>query len=202
MTAGSRRPSAPTRKATSRPALLGFLGRDHTGLAGIEADLDDALGGKPGALYFERDGGGKPIAFGAASVEPGKPGADVRLTIDRYIQRLIENELDSRSRTTGQRRHDHRHGPEDRRHPGDGQPAQLQALRALTLDDRASDLYRNRAVTDLYEPGSVMKTLTMATAIDLGLVTPNTTYFDTGTVDQGRLRRSRTGTSAPTASRP
>ena len=47
---------------------------------------------------------------------------------------------------------------------------------------RDLDLYRNRAVTDLYEPGSVIKTITMATAIDLGLVTPNTTYYDSGTV--------------------
>jgi len=51
------------------------------------------------------------------------------------------------------------------------------------------ELYRNRAVTDLYEPGSVMKVVTMATAIDLGVVTPNTTYVDTGvaTVPGGEI---------------
>ena len=47
------------------------------------------------------------------------------------------------------------------------------------------DLYRNRAVTDLYEPGSVMKVVTMSAAVDLGLVTPNTTYDDTGTAYVG-----------------
>jgi cell division protein FtsI/penicillin-binding protein 2 len=46
-------------------------------------------------------------------------------------------------------------------------------------------LFRNRAVTDLYEPGSVSKTLTMAAAIDMGLVSPGTTYFDSGTVVKG-----------------
>jgi cell division protein FtsI/penicillin-binding protein 2 len=54
-------------------------------------------------------------------------------------------------------------------------------LSQLDLTDEGKmDLYRNRAVTDLYEPGSVMKVVTMATAVDLGLVTPNTTYEDSG----------------------
>src|SRR5690606_2639072 len=75
-------------------ALLGFLGRDHSGLAGLEADLDNVLSGTPGYIYFERDGGGEPIPFARSAVQPGEPGADVRLTIDRYIQRLIEDELD------------------------------------------------------------------------------------------------------------
>src|SRR6185295_10093973 len=66
-------------------ALIGFLGRDHSGLAGIESDADDALKGESGALYFERDSTGAPIAFGSSHVDPGKPGSDVTLTIDRYI---------------------------------------------------------------------------------------------------------------------
>ena len=56
-------------------------------------------------------------------------------------------------------------------------------LSAVDLnDDELVSLVRNRAVTDLYEPGSVLKTLTTATAIDLGLVTPDTTYNDAGVV--------------------
>src|SRR5687767_341217 len=82
-------------------ALLGFLGRDHGGLAGIEADFDDILAGTPGAIYFERSAGGNPIAFGESQVVPGEPGGDVRLTIDRYIQRLIENELDFQVKAHG-----------------------------------------------------------------------------------------------------
>jgi cell division protein FtsI/penicillin-binding protein 2 len=57
-------------------------------------------------------------------------------------------------------------------------------LTKLNLEDPGqADLYRNRAVTDLYDPGSVMKTITMASAIDLGLVSPDTTYFDSGEAD-------------------
>jgi cell division protein FtsI/penicillin-binding protein 2 len=58
-------------------------------------------------------------------------------------------------------------------------------LSQLDLNVPNFDIYRNRAVTDLYEPGSVVKTLTMATALDLGLVTPGTTYYDAGTVEKG-----------------
>ena len=54
--------------------LLGFLGRDHSGLSGLEADLESILGGQPGVLYFERDGGGQPIAVGQTQELPGQPG--------------------------------------------------------------------------------------------------------------------------------
>lgn len=165
--------------------LLGFLGRDHSGLAGLERDLDDILGGTPGALYFERDGGGRPIAFGRTLEVPGRPGADVRLTIDRYIQRLIENELDLRIRAHGASG-----GSIIVMDPRTGAILGIASrpsfkLSDLSLDSPNHDLFRNRAVTDLYEPGSVLKLLTMAAAIDLELVNPNTTYYDAGQVERG-----------------
>ncbi|MYF96750.1 MAG: hypothetical protein F4210_14825, partial [Holophagales bacterium] len=52
-------------------------------------------------------------------------------------------------------------------------------------DEQVLDLARNRAVSDIYEPGSVFKTLTTATALDLGLITPQTTYVDEGWVHVG-----------------
>ena len=53
-------------------------------------------------------------------------------------------------------------------------------LSQLNLNDANQALFRNRAVTDVYEPGSVFKALTASMAIDLGLVTPETTYYDSG----------------------
>ena len=166
-------------------ALLGFLGRDHTGLAGLEAGLDDVLGGTPGAIYFERDGGGQPIPVGRSRVEPGRSGADVRLTIDRYLQRLVENELDLQIKE-----HDASGGAIIVIDPMTGAILAMTSrpsfqLSTLSLETPDVDLYRNRAVTDVYEPGSVLKTITMATAIDLGLVTPDTTYYDAGAVEKG-----------------
>jgi cell division protein FtsI/penicillin-binding protein 2 len=166
-------------------SLLGFLGRDHSGLAGVEADYDDVLGGTPGAIYFERDGGGQPIALGESIVEPGKPGADIQLTIDRYIQRLCEQELDHQIEA-----HEATGGTIMVMDPKTGAILAMASrpsfkLPELNLDAPNFDVYRNHAVTDLYEPGSVVKALTMATAIDLGLVTPGTTYYDAGVVEKG-----------------
>ncbi len=165
--------------------LLGFLGRDHSGLAGLEADLESILGGQPGVLYFERDGGGQPIAVGRTQEQPGQPGSDVRLTIDRYIQSLVEDELDFQLAS-----HEASGGSIIVMEPKMGAILAMASrpsfrLSELDLDNPAQDLYRNRAVTDAYEPGSVLKVITMATAIDLGLVNPNTTYYDSGVVEKG-----------------
>ncbi len=164
--------------------LLGFIGRDQVGLAGIEAAFDIELGGLATEVYFERDGLGNPLPFGESYGEEPVAGGDLRLTIDRYLQRLVEAKL----------------GMEIERHAADGgsivildpytgevlamtsQPSFR--LSGLDLDDpEQAELYRMRAVTDVYPPGSVMKTLTMASAIDLGLVSPGSTYLDSGVAE-------------------
>ncbi len=161
--------------------LLGFVGRDHTGLAGIEADFDQELGGVPGTIYFERDSIGNRIALGSERIgQKPKPGRNIRLTIDRYIQRLVENELDAQIGKTGALG-----GTIIVMNPKTGEILAMASrpgfkLSQLDLNDPNVALFRDRAVTDVYEPGSVLKTLTAATAIDLGLVTPESTYDDTG----------------------
>jgi len=162
-------------------AILGFLGRDQTGLAGVEADYGRELGGAPGLVYFERDGLGNPIPFGRKVGDQPAPGGDVQLTIDRYIQQLVEQELDFQVKAHGATG-----GTIIVMDPMTGEILGMASrpsfqLSQLNLEDPGqADLYRNRAVTDLYEPGSVMKTITMASAIDLGLVNPDSTYFDSG----------------------
>jgi stage V sporulation protein D (sporulation-specific penicillin-binding protein) len=161
--------------------LLGFVGRDHVGLTGIEADFDEELGGVPGTIYFERDSIGNRIALGAERYgQKPQPGGNIRLTIDRYIQRLVEDELDAQIAKTGALG-----GTIIVMDPHTGAVLAMASrpgfkLSQLDLNDPDQALFRNRAVTDVYEPGSVFKTLTAAMAIDLGLVTPNSTYNDTG----------------------
>ncbi len=162
--------------------LLGNVGRDG-GLTGIEADFDRELGGTPGTIYFERDSIGNRIAIGAERIgQKPKPGGDVRLTIDRYIQRLVEGELDARIAATGALG-----GTIVVTDPKTGGVLAMASrpgfrLSELNLNEPDQSLFRNRAVTDVYEPGSVFKTLTAAMAVDLGLVSPETTYNDTGAV--------------------
>lgn len=161
--------------------LLGFVGRDHNGLTGIERDFDADLGGIPGTVYFERDSIGNRISLGAERIgQKPKPGGDIKLTIDRYIQRLIEGELDTQIAKTGALG-----GSIIVMDPKTGAILGMTSnpgfkMSQLNLDNPNQALFRNRAVTDVYEPGSVFKTLTAAMAVDLGLVTPESTYNDTG----------------------
>ncbi|HWO93933.1 MAG TPA: penicillin-binding protein 2, partial [Dehalococcoidia bacterium] len=162
-------------------AVLGFVGKDQVGLAGLEADYDDALAGEPGSAVFERDSFGNEIVIGRREVKPPKPGADLVLTIDRYLQRLVEEELDA-----ALEQHQATGGAIIIQDPTTGAILAMAvrpsfSLLNLDLSDPANeDLYRNRAVTDLYEPGSVFKLVTIAAAIDHGAVTPETPYYDSG----------------------
>ena len=161
--------------------LLGFIGRDQVGLAGIEADFDQELGGRPGVVYLERDGLGNPLPFGRRLLDAPAPGGDLRLTIDRYLQRLVEERLDEALEA-----HEASGGTIIVMDPRTGEILAMASrpsfnLSELDLEDASqTELYRNRAITDVYPPGSLMKTVTMAAAIDTGLVTPESTYYDDG----------------------
>ena len=161
--------------------LLGFIGREHTGLTGIEADFDSELGGTPGTIYFERDSIGNRIALGKERIgKKPEPGGDITLTIDRYIQRIVEGELESRIASTGALG-----GSIIVMDPETGEifaMASRPGFQHSRLDLNEADpaLFRNRAVTDVYEPGSVFKTLTAAMGVDQGKLTPESTYYDEG----------------------
>ncbi len=163
--------------------LIGFVGRDNIGLTGLEADLEDLLNGRQGALIFERDGLGQPIAIGQRRELAPKPGADVVLTIDRYIQRLAERELDATLKE-----HKASGGSIIVMDPKTGEILAMASRPAFDLrspdvsEESKLALFRNRAITDQYEPGSVFKLITMAAALNEGLVSPGTTWYDDGVV--------------------
>ena len=167
--------------------LLGFVGRDNQGLSGVEFDFDGVLRGRPGLLLFERDSIGNPIPFGAQAQEPSVPGADLVLTIDKGLQRIAEQHLAQALADTGARG-----GTILMMDPHTGDILAMASaptfnVNELNLADPDTDfsLFRNRAVTDLYEPGSIFKVVTMAGAIDAGVITPSTTFVDTGAIVVG-----------------
>ncbi|MCH7952847.1 MAG: penicillin-binding protein 2, partial [Chloroflexi bacterium] len=164
--------------------LLGFVGQENSGLTGLEIDLDSILGGSPGQVIYERDGIGNQLAFGDRSEIPSRPGANVVLSIDRYIQRLAEQELDraiSDNKAEG--------GTIIVIQPETGQVLAMASRPTFDVtkpdlsDNSKQALFRNRAITDTYEPGSVFKLVTMAAALDLGLVSPETWWYDEGVVN-------------------
>lgn len=163
--------------------VIGFIGKDPVGLSGIEADFDSVLAGKPGTSLFERDSLGNDIVIGRREIQPPEPGPNLVLTIDRSIQRLAEAELDATIK-----KHEASGGDIIVMDPNSGailamatRPS-FNLLRPSVNGDVRLDLFRNRSVTDLYEPGSVLKLLTMAAAIDRGIVSPDTTYYDSGLI--------------------
>ena len=170
--------------------LLGFVGLEDEGLWGVEADYDHVLRGHPGLVISERDPLGRPIAFAPRLERTPAPGGEVTLTIDRFVQAIAERRLDE-ALTDYQARS----GSVIVMNPRTGAILAMASRPAVTLSadalgrDDLDSLVRDRPVTDLYEPGSVLKTLTTATAIDLGLITPDTVYDDTGRVDVGDGRQ-------------
>ena len=167
--------------------ILGFVGRDNVGLAGVEFNFDSVLSGKPGRLVYERDSLGNPIPFGARGMEPVQPGADLVLTVDRTLQRIAEEHLAAALEKTGARG-----GAILMMEPHTGDILAIASSPSFdvtnpNLGDPALELslFRNRTVTDVYEPGSVFKVVTMAAAIDAGVVTPDTTFVDTGAIVVG-----------------
>jgi cell division protein FtsI/penicillin-binding protein 2 len=166
--------------------LIGHVGLDDSGLWGIEADYDHVLRGRPGIVSAERDLLGRPIAFGTRQEVPPEAGGEVKLTIDRFVQRAAEQHL-----AWALEKHEAPSGSIVVMDPHTGAVLALASQPAVRLsnvdlnDPALPDLVRNRAVTDLYEPGSVLKTLTTAAAIDLGRVTAQSTYVDEGEVEVG-----------------
>ena len=162
--------------------LLGFVGNDNSGLTGLELDLDAVLGGAKGSLTYERDGLGNQLAVGARREVSPEPGANVVLTIDRYLQRLAEAELDKTIE-----KHKAVGGSVIIVQPKTGEVLAMASRPTADVtnpdlsDESKLALFRNRAITDTYEPGSVFKLVTMACALDLGLVGAYTPWYDTGT---------------------
>ncbi len=153
--------------------LLGFVQvDDNAGLEGLEAAYDEVLSGTPGKLIVEKDPYGRVIPQGRYSVEPAEPGADLILTIDREIQFVTEKILAEALQRTNAKA-----GTVVVMRPATGEILAMATAPTFDPNDRSGasgDAYRNRALTDVYEPGSTLKVVTIAAALDEGLVTPRT----------------------------
>lgn len=144
--------------------VLGFVGVDGGGLAGLELRYDDLLAGTPGERTQEIDPYGQPIAGGIDVERPPVPGSTLVTTIDREIQYLAQQALERAVR-------------ENRARGGtiivmDVRSGDVLAMASFpwfdpnAFEEAPAGRYRNRAVTDAFEPGSTNKVITAAAAID------------------------------------
>jgi cell division protein FtsI (penicillin-binding protein 3) len=155
-------------------SIVGGVTEDGAdGTSGLERQLDEQLTGTPGQVVYEKskaDGGGT-ITGTRRRIEPARPGADVSLTIDQVLQYEAERVLADHLERAGALG-----GTAIISRPSTGEILALANL-AETESGAFEPTPDNVALTDVYEPGSVNKVITVAAAIEAGLVTPDTTMF-------------------------
>lgn len=164
---------------------------ENQGYEGIEGTFDGELRGKPGRITQEKDALGEPILVGNYTRISPINGSDIYLTIDRAVQYIAERRLKE-----GVEKYDAVSGSIVIMDPFTGDVVALANYPTYdpknfneTDDSKVSDDHRRKsietkdlAISDTYEPGSVIKGLTISTALDLGKVKPETTYEDNGPV--------------------
>ena len=170
--------------------VLGFIGTDDKGLAGMEQYADELLKGEAQEADLIIDMRGRPIfdsIFSAAQQRyKGDNSKNITLTIDSTMQFIVEQSLDKAM--------------------ADNNP---KAVTAVVMDPRTGDVlamasrpsynpnkfwqandeaWRNRAISSVYEPGSTFKAMVAGTALQEGVVAPNMTFYDPGHIDVSEKR--------------
>ncbi|NLM96301.1 MAG: stage V sporulation protein D [Halanaerobiaceae bacterium] len=158
--------------------ILGFAGIDSQGLEGLELSYDNYLKGKPGKIAIERDATGRYIPDGVKQYIAPEDGYNIYLTIDESIQYIAERELDKAMKefqVSG--------GTVIIMDPRTGGILALANRPDYDLNnfaDYPQKNWRNRAISDGFEPGSTFKIITTAAALEEGVVNENDRFFDPG----------------------
>lgn len=182
--------------------VLGFVGDDNQGLSGIESYYDTELTGVPGRVVAAKNAHGTDMPFSYEKVVEAKSGNSLVLTIDSYIQYVAEKYLDEAVKNnkveergvalvmnvkTGAILGMAVKGDFDPNDPFTLSESDQKLLEGLEGDERTkmlSDLrnkqWRNKAVSDPYEPGSVFKVITAAIALEENLTSFNSSFFCPG----------------------
>jgi cell division protein FtsI (penicillin-binding protein 3) len=154
--------------------VLGFAGLDNKGLEGIELLYDKYLRGQPGWSVMLRDARSKKLNVYDNSLKP-KDGYDIVLTIDEVIQYIAERELDNAYRSSRAKG-----ASIVVMDPRTGAILAMANRPTFDLNSHANinkDLMRNRAICDMFEPGSVFKIVAASAALAEKKVTEMTPFF-------------------------
>lgn len=161
---------------------LGFVNAEGQGQYGVEEALNDRLTGHDGLLNSVTDVSGVPLTIGSQNIsKPARNGDNVALTIDRNIQAYTEKAL-----AAGLKRSGATSGSVVILNPQTGKVMAMANLPTFNpaeftkVTDAAA--FNNNVVTRPYEPGSDIKTFTMATGLDSGVIEPDSTYNNTDSI--------------------
>lgn len=173
--------------------LLGFAGIDSQGLDGLELSYDKYLRGFPGKIEAERDAAGRAIPDGVQEYIAPQNGYNLYLTIDEVIQYIAERELDN-----AMKEYNISGGTIIVMDPRDGGILALANRPDYNPNNFAEypqKYWRNRAISDIFEPGSTFKIITTAAALEEGVVNENDIFVDPGyiTVSGERINCHKAG---------
>ncbi|HLA08697.1 MAG TPA: penicillin-binding protein 2, partial [Anaerolineales bacterium] len=163
--------------------ILGFVTRDGRGYFGIEEKYNDLLAGNPVQVWV-------PTDPNKATEIPRVPnGTTLVLTMNRDLQAKVESILDRSLSEYGAQ-----NGAIIVMNPRNGEILAMATTPRMDLNNYGNyfSLYDdgsqyNRAIGTAYEPGSVIKILTMAAALDSGTISPETSFIDTGSIQVGGI---------------
>ena len=163
--------------------VVGFIGTDQHGLAGVEYGYEELLGGRPGYRVLEQDPRGRRIPQGTFAEVLPEPGSDLVLTIDSDLQLLAEQALDAAVKKT------HAKGATlVALEPRSGEilaMASLPSYNPNLIGSIDPSTTRNKVVTDAFEPGSVNKVVTAAAVLNEGLFSPQEKMWVPGQIKIG-----------------
>jgi cell division protein FtsI (penicillin-binding protein 3) len=154
--------------------VVGFANADGTGLVGLEYSFQKLLAGRNGKRTFETGLSGSPIPDGHDIVQPAEPGTGLKLTIQRDIQWKAQQAIAAQVEAV--------HADSGTVIVMDPRTGQLLALAVApgfdpnAPGDSPASALGDPAVSDVYEPGSVNKVITMSAALQDGLVTPRSPF--------------------------
>ena len=162
--------------------MLGFTGVDNNGLEGVEKTFEDRLKGRSLKIRMQRDATGRLLD--GQGLDPAlAKGQDVRLTLDTWLQGVVEESL---SKVV--KKYEGRYGTSLAIHVPTGEIlawAQYPFFNPNEFQGSRATVWRNRPALDVFEPGSTIKPLLVAAALEEGVCAP----ADTFSCENGRWRR-------------
>ena len=175
-----------TISSTLAANLLGFVTYDGQGQYGVEANYQSVLAGKPGYISSYRDLANREIVLGTHTHQDPVPGAALVTSLDANIQYLAEQAL-----AEGVKRAKGESGSVlimDPKTGGIVAWADYPTYNANNFTHTPTALFKDNVLSYVYEPGSVMKVVTLAGAIDAGKIKPSTVIDDPGALYIGGYR--------------
>lgn len=155
--------------------IIGFTDIDNKGISGIEMKYDSYLSGRIGERIFEKDAANRVIPSGINIYKPPVDGKNLMLTIDKYIQFKAEEALSAAVKKYGAKA-----GSVVVMNVKTGEILAMANVPQFNPNPPRTDstwVYKNRTISDLYEPGSTMKLLIAAAALEDKIVSLNQKFY-------------------------